>query len=348
MASPPNSRESRAVTLAKHLIPVANKPVLVYGVEAIVDAGVREIGIIVGETREAIREAVGDGSAWGARITYIEQREPRGLAHAAAVAREFIGDEPFIMYLGDNLLKEGLREFVETFRRNRPNALILLYEVPNPEQFGIAVLKDGKIARVMEKPKPAPTNLAIVGAYIFDKNVFDSIAQLRPSRRDELEITDAIQDLIERGLTVEPHMVRGWWKDTGKPEDILEANRFILEDIEPRVLGKVDKNSQIEGKVVIGQGAEVVNSLIRGPAIIGEGSVIFSSFVGPFTSIGRNVRIEGSEIEHSVVMEECVIQDVEGRIDSSLLGRNVVITRSVRRPKVFRFVLGDNSITDLT
>ena len=333
---------------AKHLIPVANKPVLVYGVEAIVDAGVREIGIIVGETREAIREAVGDGSAWGARITYIEQREPRGLAHAAAVAREFIGDEPFIMYLGDNLLKEGLREFVETFRRNRPNALILLYEVPNPEQFGIAVLKDGKIARVMEKPKPAPTNLAIVGAYIFDKNVFDSIAQLRPSRRDELEITDAIQDLIERGLTVEPHMVRGWWKDTGKPEDILEANRFILEDIEPRVLGKVDKNSQIEGKVVIGQGAEVVNSLIRGPAIIGEGSVIFSSFVGPFTSIGRNVRIEGSEIEHSVVMEECVIQDVEGRIDSSLLGRNVVITRSVRRPKVFRFVLGDNSITDLT
>ena len=333
---------------AKHLIPVANKPVLIYGIEAIVEAGVREIGIIVGESREAIREAVGDGSTWGARVTYIEQRDPRGLAHAVWVARDFLGDEPFIMYLGDNLLKEGLREFAETFRRNRPHALILLYKVPNPEQFGIAVLHDGKIARVVEKPRPAPTNLAIVGAYIFDRNVFDSIARIRPSRRNELEITDAIQDLIERGLTVEPHIVRGWWKDTGKPEDILEANRFILEDIQPGVFGKIDANSQIEGKVVVGQGAEIVNSVIRGPAIIGEGSLIANSFVGPFTSIGKNVRIEGSEIEHSVVMEESVIQHVEGRIDSSLIGRNVAITRNARRPQVFRFVLGDNSISELT
>ncbi|HXH26105.1 MAG TPA: glucose-1-phosphate thymidylyltransferase [Vicinamibacterales bacterium] len=330
-------------TSAKQLVPVANKPVLFYGIEAIVEAGIRDIGIVVGDTRAEIRAAVGDGSRWGARIEYIEQDAPRGLAHAVKISESYIGGEPFVMYLGDNLLKKGITPFVEEFARERPAAQILLARVPDPQMFGVAVLRDGHVVRLVEKPKEPIGDLALVGVYMFGPEVFESVKRIRPSFRNELEITDAIQDLIDRGLTVRPHIVDGWWKDTGKLEDMLEANRLILETFEQRIEGTVDGASRIEGKVVVEAGAVIERSVVRGPAIIGARARIVHAYVGPYTSIANDVEIQDTEIEHSIVLEGSSLRDMANRVVDSLIGRNVRIYRLPVKPSAYRFMLGDNS-----
>ena len=330
-------------TSAKQLVPVANKPVLFYGIEAIADTGIRDIGIVVGDTQAEIRAAVGDGSRWGVRVQYIEQDAPRGLAHAVKISRDYIGDEPFVMYLGDNLLNKGITQFVREFETQKPAAQILLTRVPDPQMFGVAQLENGKVVRLVEKPKEPIGDLALVGVYMFGPDVFESVNRITPSFRNELEITDAIQDLIDRGLTVRPHIVEGWWKDTGKLEDMLEANRLILETFERRVDGAVDADSRVEGKVVIEKGAVIERSTIRGPAIIGCGARIVHAYVGPFTSIGNDVEITGSEIEHSIVLEGSSLRDLANRVIDSLIGRNVRIWREPVKPSAYRFMLGDNS-----
>jgi glucose-1-phosphate thymidylyltransferase len=332
-------------TQAKQLVPVANKPVLFYGIDALVDAGIREIGIIVGETKEEIREAAGDGKKWGRdiRITYIEQAEPLGLAHAVLISEGFLGEEPFVMYLGDNILKSGIISLVKEFEERKPNSLILLTEVPNPQMFGVAELKDGKVVRLVEKPKKPVSNLALVGVYMFDRHIFEAVKAIKPSWRNELEITDAIQYLVEHGYEVQPHLVSGWWKDTGKIEDILEANRLILETISGRVEGTVDETSRVNGEVIIEKGVSVCSSIIRGPAIIGSGTEVIDSYIGPFTSIQKGCRIIKTEIEHSIVLEGSEIIEIGSRIDQSLIGREVRIYKCPPKPLAYRFMVGDKS-----
>jgi glucose-1-phosphate thymidylyltransferase len=330
-------------TSAKQLVPVANKPVLFYGLEAMADAGIREVGIVVGDTAAEIRTAVGDGSRWGLEVTYIEQDAPRGLAHAVLISEPYLGQEPFVMYLGDNLLNRGIRRFVEQFATTRPAAQILLTHVPDPQMFGVAELRDGKVVGLVEKPKEPKSDLALVGVYMFGPAIFDSVKRIRPSFRNELEITDAIQDLIDHGLDVRPQIVDGWWKDTGKLEDMLEANRLILDTLERRIEGSVDAASRIEGKVVIESGAVVERSIVRGPVIIGARARIIHAYVGPFTSIMNDVEIRDAEIEHSIVLEGSVISDLQSRVEDSLIGRNVRIYREPVKPSAFRFMLGDNS-----
>jgi glucose-1-phosphate thymidylyltransferase len=330
-------------TRAKQLVPVANKPVLFYGLEALVAAGIRDIGIIVGDTQAEIRAAVGDGSRWGARVTYIEQDAPRGLAHAVLISESFIQGERFVMYLGDNLLNHSIATFVHEFDREKPAAQILLARVPDPQMFGVAELNNGRVVRLVEKPKEPKSDLALVGVYMFGREVFESVKRIRPSFRNELEITDAIQDLIDHGLDVRPHIVDGWWKDTGKLEDMLEANRLILDTLESRIEGKVSDDSRVEGKVVIGAGTTVERSVVRGPVIIGADARISGAYIGPFTSIGDRAEVRETEIEHSIVLEGAVITDLANRIEDSLIGRNVRIYRVPMRPSAYRFMLGDNS-----
>ena len=330
-------------TSAKQLVPVANKPVLFYGIEALAAAGIRDIGIVVGDTQAEIRAAVGDGSSWGVSITYIEQDEPRGLAHAVLISEPFIGAEPFVMYLGDNLLNKGITSFVEEFVREKPAAQILLARVPDPQMFGVAELLDGRVIRLVEKPQEPKSDLALVGVYMFSPAVFDAVKAIRPSLRNELEITDAIQQLIDRGLDVRPHIVDGWWKDTGKLEDMLEANRLILDRIERRVDGSVDADSRVEGKVIVEAGAVVEHSVVRGPVIIGAGAKIVHAYVGPFTSIMNDAEVRDSEIEHSIVLEGSSISNLAARIEDSLIGKNVRIYRLPVKPSAYRFMLGDNS-----
>lgn len=330
-------------TSAKQLVPIANKPVLFYGIEAMAEAGLGQIGIVVGDTQAEIRAAVGDGSRWGVRVTYIAQEAPLGLAHAVKISESFLEGEPFVMYLGDNLLNRGITRFVEQFAREQPAAQILLAHVPDPQMFGVAELKDGRVVRLVEKPKEPVGDLALVGVYMFGHQIFESVNRIRPSARHELEITDAIQNLIDRGLTVMPHIVDGWWKDTGKLEDMLEANRLILETFERRIEGRLDENSRAEGKVVIEAGAVVERSVIRGPAIIGRGARIIQSYVGPFTSIMNDVEVQDSEIEHSIVLEGSSLRDLSNRVIDSLIGRNVRIYREPMKPSAYRFMLGDNS-----
>ena len=329
-------------TSAKQLVPVANKPILFFGIEALAASGIKEIGIVVGDTKQEIVGAVGDGSRWRVKITYIEQEAPLGLAHAVKISEPFLGSDPFVMYLGDNLIREQLAPLVEKFRTERPNAQILLAHVPNPQQFGVAELRDGRVVRLIEKPKEPPSDLALVGVYMFDSHVFEAVKAIIPSWRGELEITDAIQYLVDRGLTVRPYVIEGWWKDTGKLEDMLEANRIILDALEPRVEGEVEA-SELLGKVTIEAGAKVVRSVIRGPAIIGKGAVIEHSYIGPFTSIGDQVVIRGSEVEHSIILEGATITDIGGRVENSLIGRNVSVYRSEGKPKAFNLMLGDQS-----
>jgi glucose-1-phosphate thymidylyltransferase len=330
-------------TSAKQLVPVANKPVLFYGIEALAAAGIRDIGIVVGDTKEEIRTAVGDGSRWNVKVTYIEQDAPRGLAHAVLISETFMGRDPFVMYLGDNLLNRGINEFVDEFVREAPAAQILLTRVPDPQMFGVAELEQGRVVRLVEKPREPRSDLALVGVYMFSPAVFESVKRIKPSFRNELEITDAIQDLIDRGLAVRPHLVQGWWKDTGKLEDMLEANRLILDTIERRIDGRVDAESRVEGKVVIDAGATVERSVVRGPVVIGGGARIVHAYVGPFTSIGAGTEIRDSEIEHSIVLEGAVITDLNNRVEDSLIGRNVRIHRMPVKPSAYRFMLGDNS-----
>jgi glucose-1-phosphate thymidylyltransferase len=330
-------------TQAKQLVPVANKPVLFYGIEALQEAGIKDIGIVVGDTKDEIKEAAGDGSRWGLRITYIEQEAPLGLAHAVKISEDFLGEEPFVMYLGDNILKSGIKSLVEEFKEKKPNSLILLTEVPDPGLFGVAELKDGKVVRLVEKPKKPMSNLALVGVYMFDFHVFEAINAIKPSWRNELEITDAIQYLVDKGYEVHPHLVSGWWKDTGKIEDILEANRLILESIVGKIQGKVDEASKINGQVIIEEGVVVQNSIIRGPAIIGPETEIIDSYIGPFTAIQEKCRIIKTEIEHSIVLEGSEIRDVGSRIDESLIGRDVKIYKCPPKPSVYRLIVGDKS-----
>lgn len=338
-------------TSAKQLIPVANKPVLFYGLEAIKEAGIHDVGIIVGDTWQEIENEVGDGRKWGLKITYIRQEAPLGLAHALLTAEGFIGKDSFVMYLGDNIIKDGIKDLVDGFRAKKPNAQILLARVPNPSQFGVAELKGGKVTRLEEKPKEPKSDLALVGVYMFDASVFDAAKAIKPSWRNELEITDAIQWMIDQGLEVVPHIVSGWWKDTGKLEDILEANRLILDTIAERIEGDVDRASKIQFKVIIEKGAQIRKSVIRGPAIIGGGTSVENAYVGPFTSIYSNCRIENVEIQHSIVCENSVIKDQPSertlRIEDSLIGKNVEITRTHQKPKAHRLLLGDSSKVEL-
>jgi glucose-1-phosphate thymidylyltransferase len=327
---------------AKHLIPVANKPVLYYGIESLVAVGARRIGMIVSrESRGIIQNAVDDGQRWGAEVTYIEQPEPRGLAHAAQCAESFIGSEPFVMYLGDNLLPEGLTAAVDRFQRTGADAVVMLKPVDDPSSFGIAEVDGERITRLVEKPKQPRSNLAIVGGYVFGPQIFTSIHRIKPSWRNEYEITDAIQDLIERGLNVVPYIVAGWWKDAGKPADILEANRVMLEQLAPKLEGSVDSASTIEGPVAVGPGSEIIGSHIRGPAIIGAEARIVDAHIGPFTSIGDRVHVIGSRVENSVVMEDCVIRNVPQRVAGSLLGRRVHVNGRSDERGAMKLLLGD-------
>ncbi|MDI6785751.1 MAG: glucose-1-phosphate thymidylyltransferase [bacterium] len=330
-------------TSAKQLIPIANKPILFYGIEFIRDAGITDIGIIVGETKEEIKDAVSDGSKWGIKVTYIEQDAPLGLAHAVKISQDFIREEPFVMFLGDNIIKGGIKTFVERFKSDQPNALILLTEVENPQQFGVAELNNGKILRLIEKPKDPKSNLALVGVYLFDKNIFEAVNKISPSRRNELEITDAIQYLLEQDYTVNPYIITGWWKDTGRLEDMLDANRLILDTREQQINGFVDNDSKIIGKVVIEEGTIIKNSTIRGPSIIGRDTQVINSYIGPYTSIYFGTKIINSEIEHSIVLENCIISDISFRIEDSLIGKNVTVVKSLAKPKAYRFMLGDYS-----
>lgn len=332
---------------AKQLIPVANKPIIFYGIEALVKAGIKELGIVIGEIAKEIHDAVGNGEKWNIRITYIPQEAPLGLAHAIKISKEFLGDEPFIMYLGDNILKEGIEDFVHQFEKNKPNALILLTKVPNPQEFGVAVLDEsGAVKQLIEKPKEPPSNLALVGVYLFDPEVFTAIENIKPSWRNELEITDAIQWLLDNRFSVESHMVKGWWKDTGKPDDIIEANLLVLEGIESVNNGR-QKDSEINGRVRTEKGAVIERSIVRGPVIIGKNAKIIGSYIGPFSSIGDNTVIENSEIENSVIMEGAQIRNVEKRIDRSIVGKNVVISVTTKSPRTHKFILGDQSYVQI-
>ncbi|MEO6496517.1 MAG: glucose-1-phosphate thymidylyltransferase [Solirubrobacteraceae bacterium] len=330
-------------TSAKQLVPVANKPVLFYGIEAMAEAGIDEIGIIIApETGDEIRESAGDGSAFGVAITYIVQDEPAGLAHAVLTAEPFLGDSPFVMYLGDNLLQGGMTELVTAFRENAPDALILLTPVPDPEHYGVAELSDGRVVRLAEKPAEPKTDLALVGVYMFTAAIHDAARAIDPSPRGELEITDAIQYLVDRGDRVEPHIVRGWWKDTGRLDDMLEANHLVLDTIEARVEGELI-DSQVDGRVVVEAGARLERTVVRGPAVIGAGVRLTDCYVGPYTAIGAGCVIERAEVEHSILLEGCSVIGLEGRMESSLLGRNVKIGRGDRQPRAYNFMVGDNS-----
>ncbi|MGI5377707.1 glucose-1-phosphate thymidylyltransferase [Streptomyces sp. CA-251387] len=330
-------------TSAKQMVPVANKPVLFYGLEAIAAAGIEEVGIIVGDTAQEIMDAVGDGSKMGLRVTYIPQEEPLGLAHAVLIARDFLGDDDFVMYLGDNFILGGITGLVEEFRRERPDAQILLTRVPDPRAFGVAELDaSGRVIGLEEKPIHPKSDLALVGVYLFTPAVHEAVRAIKPSWRDELEITHAIEWLIRQGKSVRSTTITGYWKDTGGVEDMLEANRTVLETLITKIEGDVDDASEIIGRVEISEGAVVRRSRIVGPAVVGAGTSITDSYVGPFTSISDNCRVEDSEIEFSIVLGDSSITGVR-RLESSLVGRNVQVTPAPRTRAAHRLILGDNS-----
>ena len=334
---------------AKQLVPVANKPILFYCIENIVQVGIKEIGIIIApETGQEIRDAVGDGSRWGINIKYIVQDVPGGLAHAIKTASSFLGDSPFVMYLGDNLIGSGIDKFVNDFNNNSPDALILLKEVDNPSQFGVAdVSKEGRVLKLIEKPEVPPSNLALVGIYIFSPGIHEAIARIKPSKRGELEITDAIQELIIMGRNVESFVLDVWWLDTGKKDDMLTANATVLDELlEESIEADVDDKSNILGRVSIGKGSVIKESKIRGPVAIGENTIIENSFIGPYTSIGDNVSIIKSSVEHSVIMDGSEIRDIE-RLEESLIGRNVRIFRNNMMHKALRLMIGDDSVVEV-
>jgi glucose-1-phosphate thymidylyltransferase len=354
-------------TSAKQLVPVANKPVLFYGLEALRDAGIRDVGIVVSDPREMlkpdhrtgemltvmvntqaeIRAAVGDGSRFGLQVTYIEQEAPLGLAHAVKIAEPFMGDAPFVMYLGDNLIKDGIAPFVREFEAEQPDAQILLAHVKNPQDFGVAELEGDHVVKLEEKPAKPKSDLALVGVYLFSRCVFEAVNAIRPSKRGELEITDAIQYLITNGKRVRSHVIGGWWKDTGKLEDMLEGNRMMLQALESRIEGTVDAASTVEGLVQIGPGSTVERSRLRGPLAIGANVRIADAYIGPFTAIADGAEIVHAEIEHSIVLERSRIVDVPQRIESSLIGRDAVVTKSDTKPRASRLMIGDSSRLEL-
>ncbi len=330
-------------TSAKQLVPVANKPVLFYGIEAMAAAGIEQIGIIIApETGDEVRAAVGDGSRFGVQISYIVQDAPSGLAHAVLTAEPYLQDSPFVMYLGDNLLQGGIIDLVASFHSHSPDALILLQEVEDPQSYGIAELENGQVVRLVEKPPEPRSNLALVGVYMFTAAVHDAARAIRPSGRGELEITDAIQHLVDSGRRVEPHVVQGWWKDTGQLEDMLAANRLVLDTIDGELAGEL-VDSQVDGRVIIEAGARLERCNVRGPAIIGAGAHLTDCYIGPYTSIGERCEIHNAEVEHSILLAGASVRDLAGRMESSLLGRNVTIRRDMRQPRAYRFLVGDQS-----
>jgi len=333
---------------AKQLIPIANEPVLCRVIRTIRDAGIADIGIVVGDTEPEIRETVNGGERWGVNITYIRQSAPAGLAHAVKESLDFIGDDRFVMFLGDNVIQGGISTLIRQFAESDWNSQIVLKHVSNPQQFGVAVLNSaGQIEQLIEKPKNPPSDLALVGIYMFDHHVRDAVAAIKPSHRNELEITDAIQWLVKQGLRVHPYIHEGWWIDTGKMGDMLTANAYVLEELEPTMLGSVDEASTIGRRVTVQAGAQIINSQVRGPSIIGENSRIVNSYIGPYTSIYHGVVVENSEIEHSIVLENSTIQNVGTRIQDSIIGRNAQVAQTVRKPKSIFLNLGDYSHIDL-
>jgi glucose-1-phosphate thymidylyltransferase len=339
-------------TSAKQLVPVANKPILFYGIEAMVSAGITEIGVIVGDTRAEVMAALGDGSRFGAQITFIPQDAPLGLAHCVLIAADFLGDDDFVMYLGDNLLEQDLAAFVHAFESERsssepPTAQILLKRVPDPHRFGIAELDaTGNVVRLVEKPADPPSDLALVGVYLFDRTINDAVRAIAPSPRGELEITDAIQWLVDQGHRVRQEELTGWWIDTGKLTPLLEANRLLLEKIETRIDGKVDGTSVLDGRVVVEAGATVTNSTLRGPLVVGADTVVVDSFIGPFSAVGNGCEVRNSEVEHSVIMDASKILDIQ-RLEDSLIGKDVVVSRTQVRPRALRLMVGDHCQIDV-
>jgi len=337
-------------SMAKQLVPVANKPVVEFGLESIVEAGVVDIGVIVGDTAEAIMEALGDGSRWNCHLTYIPQDAPKGLADAVRTAQSFLGDDDFIMYLGDNIIKSSVADLIEDFEAHRPAASILLCKVPNPQDFGVAEMANDHVVSLQEKPTNPKSDLALVGVYLFSKAIHDAIATLRPSARGEYEITDAIQGLINHELPVRSRIVQGWWKDTGTVEAMLEANRMILTDLEASIhaTSRIDSDSRLEGPVVVGANSTIENCTLRGPLIIGANCHLKNAFIGPFTSISDRCEIIDSEVEHSILLEGCIIFGLESRLESSLLGREVRVTNKSKGPRTTSLVMGDSSSAEIS
>ena len=329
---------------AKQLVPVANKPVLFRVIEAIKEAGIDDIGIVVGDTGEEIKQAVGNGRRWDVKITYIPQEAPLGLAHAVKISHSFLGDDRFVMFLGDNVIQGGISSLIRQFASSDWNSQVVLTQVEHPEHYGVAELDEqGRIRRLVEKPRNPPSNLALVGIYMFDHNIFQAVNSIKPSWRGELEITDAIQWLVENGCAVHPYIHRGWWIDTGKPIDMLEANNRVLAEIAHKVDGYVDRDSKVDHLVTVERGAEIINSVVRGPAIIGEDARLINSYIGPFTSIYHDTIVENSEIEHSIVLDHSRIVNVPSRIEDSIIGRDVEVTYSPIKPKAYKMTLGDHS-----
>lgn len=334
-------------TRNKHLIPIANKPILHYAIEAAAEAGIREIGIVVNADGNEVPDAIGNGSRWGVKITYIPQQSPGGLAQVVALGEPFIGKERFIFYLGDNMVVGGVKRFIEEFDKSGCNCFLTLAKVKDPERFGVPEIRDGKIISVEEKPQHPRSSYAVAGIYLYDSCIFEAVKNIAPSARGELEISDAHQYLIRKGMNVGYAEITGWWKDTGKPTDLLEANRLVLDNITPAVRGDVDERSIVAGKVVIEKGTRIVNSVIRGPAIIGEGCLVEDSYVGPFSSIGNNTTLKGSEVEYSIILRDCRIADVRIRLEGSILGNDVEIVEATGKPRVHRFMIGDQSRVEL-
>ncbi|MCX7983985.1 MAG: glucose-1-phosphate thymidylyltransferase [Bacteroidetes bacterium] len=334
-------------TRNKHLLPIANKPILYYAIEAAVEAGITEIGIVHNAGNDEVPSYIGDGSKWGVRITYIPQEKPGGLAQVVQISEKFIGKESFIFYLGDNMLVGGIKRFIEEFERSGCNCFLTLARVRDPQRFGVPVIENGKIIRVEEKPKNPKSNYAVAGIYLYDYHIFEAVNSITPSERGELEISDAHTYLIEHGYTVGYTEITGWWKDTGKPADLLEANRLVLDSFQFRNDGEIDSLSDVAGRVVIEKGAKIINSKVRGPAIIGKECIIENSYVGPYTSIGDRTQIIGSEIEYSIVLRDCKIINIGIRIEGSILGNDVEVVEGNSRPRVHRFMIGDQSRVEI-
>ncbi len=334
-------------TGAKQLVPLANKPILFYAIEELVSCGITEIGLVVGETQGQVRSEVGDGSRFGASISYIEQESPLGIAHGIKISEDFLNDSPFVLFLGDNFIKEGIARYVEQFQSGSHNALVLLCPVDRPQDFGVAEFQGERLVRVVEKPAEPPSDLAVIGIYFFDQTVFDAVRRIQPSARNELEITDSIQRLIDDGRDVAAEVISGRWIDTGKHDDLLAANHLILEDVQPAMLGSCDNASKLQGRVVIQKDAQIINSKINGPAIIGERTRIVNSYIGPFTSIYHDCVISDTEIADSVVLENTKIEALTHRIEQSLIGRSVELSGRARWPHGYTLILGDFSKVDM-
>lgn len=332
-------------TQNKHLIPIANKPILHYAIEAAAGAGIKEVGIVTNAENDEVQKAIGDGSKWGIDISYIPQDAPRGLAHVVKIAEPFLGKDNFIFYLGDNLVVGGIGKYLHEFEKSGANCYLTLAKVKDPERFGVPEIRNNQIVKVEEKPRTPKSNYAVAGIYIYDSTIFEAVNKIQPSARGELEISDAHQYLIDHGRRIGFSEITGWWKDTGKPLDLLEANRLILENVGPGTddTAEVDGSSDIAGRVVLQKGCRIIASKLRGPAIIGEGAVIENSYIGPFTSIGANTHVVNSEVEYSIILRGCRIVDAGVRVEGSLLGNDVEIVRGDGKPKVQRFMIGDQS-----